>query len=202
LNFLRAASSHYCEARVSDSTQQLYEQMLVLRSQIGDETAFEELVKLYGPHLLLFTRKMLASAQDQIEDVTQETWLSIYRGLPKLRDASKFRPWAFRIARDRIYREYRRRKLPVTTVDDNVSAEIPETTDATFGIDLESVQSGLALIPPEQRETLVLRFFEEISYEDIARVTNCTIGTVRSRIHYGKRALKEALERNKYEPGN
>lgn len=175
--------------------------MLVLRSQIGDETAFEELVKLHGPHLLRFTQKMLASAQDQIEDVTQETWLSIYRGLPKLRDTSKFRPWAFRIARDRIYREYRRHKLPFENVDDNVSEEIAETAETAFGIDLDHVQSGLALIPPEQRETLVLRFFEEMSYEDIARVTSCTIGTVRSRIHYGKRALKEALERKKYEPG-
>jgi RNA polymerase sigma-70 factor, ECF subfamily len=201
LNFLRTSSSHYDEAQVSDTTQQLYEQMLVLRSQIGDETAFEELVALHGPHLLLFTQKMLASAPEQVEDVTQEIWLSIFRGLPRLREAGKFRPWAFRIARDRIYREYRRRKWAAQAADDNLPEILPESEEPAFGLDADDVQNGLALIPPEQREALVLRFFEEMSYEDIACVTECSVGTVRSRIHYGKRALKSALERKKHELG-
>jgi DNA-directed RNA polymerase specialized sigma24 family protein len=91
----------------------LYEQTLVVRSQIGDEAAFQELLMLYVPRLLLFTQRMMQSSPEQIADVAQETWIAIYRALPRLLDASKFRPWAFRIARDRIYREYRRRKLPM-----------------------------------------------------------------------------------------
>lgn len=59
------------------------------------------------------------------------------------------------------------------------------------------MQRGLNALSPEHREVLVLCFFEEMSYEEIARVTNTTLGTVRSRIHYAKRALKTALERNK-----
>jgi len=179
---------------VSSITQQLYEQTLVLRSQIGDEAAFRELLTLYGPHLLRFTRKMMESSPGQVEDLTQEIWVAIFRGLPGLLDASKFRPWAFRVARDRIYREYRRRKIIVEPIDD-CEELLPDAEEATVAVDAEELHRGLGRIPPEQREVLVLRFFEEMSYEEIARVTGRTLGTVRSRIHYAKRALKNALER-------
>src|SRR5207253_10224421 len=94
LNFLALGSSIHCEGHVAANTQQLYEQTLVIRSQIGDELAFEELLALYGSHLLLFTRKMMQTAPHLVEDVTQEIWLAIYKGLPGLLDPAKFRPWA------------------------------------------------------------------------------------------------------------
>jgi RNA polymerase sigma factor (sigma-70 family) len=103
---------------MSTTPETLYEQTLVLRSQLGDEAAFEELLELHGPRLLLFAQRMLQSSPESVADVTQEIWVAIYRALPRLLDASKFRPWTFRIARDRIYREYRRRKLPVQLTDD------------------------------------------------------------------------------------
>jgi len=178
---------------VAATPQQLYELTLVLRSQIGDETAFRELLELYGPHLLRYTRKMMESSPTLVEDLAQEIWVAIYRGLPGLLDAAKFRPWAFRIARDRIYREYRKRKIALEPLVEDESAELVEVREEV--VDTEQLQHGLALIAPQQREVLVLRFFEEMSYEEIARVTNCTLGTVRSRIHYAKQALKNALER-------
>ena len=197
LNFLDGSGSYYHRTRMADTTQQLYEQSLVLRSQIGDEAAFEQLMALEGPRVGLFTRNMLGSELDRVEDLTQEIWISIFRGLPSLQDTSKFRPWAFRIARDRIYREYRRRKLPVQPMDDDVVEIIRQSEDTAFDLDMEEVQRGLAMIPHEQREILVLRFFEDMSYEDLARATGCALGTVRSRIHYAKRALKNALERTR-----
>src|SRR5882672_9504439 len=116
MNFLVATRSILSEARMAVTPEHLYEQTLVLRSQIGDEAAFEELLTLYGPRLLLFTHKMMQAAPAMTEDLVQEIWVAIFRGLPTLRDVSKFRPWAFRIARDRIYREYRRRKLSFVPV--------------------------------------------------------------------------------------
>jgi RNA polymerase sigma-70 factor (ECF subfamily) len=177
---------------VSPTTQHLYEQTLVLRSQIGDEAAFRELLELHGPHLLRFARKMIESPQTA-EDLAQEIWVAIFRGLPGLRDVDKFRPWAFRIARDRIYREYRRRKINVLPLGDDELVILPGNEETAM--DSAELQQSLGLIPPDQREVLVLRFFEEMSYEEIARVTGCTLGTVRSRIYYAKRALKNALER-------
>lgn len=189
-----AARSLCLKAQVPATPEQLYEEMLVLRSQIGDETAFCELLELHGPHLLRFTRKMMESSPTQVEDLVQEIWVAIYRGLPSLLEAAKFRAWAFRIARDRVYREHRRRKIAVQPLDDSEFASLPETGEE-LAMDAEELQRGLALIPPQQREVLVLRFFEEMSYEEIARVTGCALGTIRSRIHYAKQALRNALER-------
>jgi len=180
---------------VSANTQQLYEQTLVIRSQIRDELAFQELLTLYGPHLLLFTKKMMQSSPHLVEDLTQEIWLAIYKGLPGLLDVGKFRPWAFRIARDRIYREYRRRKITLEPFDETHEAELPEAGESSAIVDVEELHRGLDALSPEHREVLVLCFFEELSYEEIAGVTGSTLGTVRSRIHYAKRALKTALER-------
>ena len=195
LNFLASGGSIHCEAHVPAMTQQLYEQMLVIRSQIGDELAFQELLTLHGPHLLLFTKRMMQTSPDLVEDITQEVWLAIYKGLPSLADAAKFRPWAFRIARDRIYREYRRRKLAVEPLVESLVEELAETGGASAVVDVEELHRGLDAISPEHREVLLLCFFEELSYEEIAGVTGSTLGTVRSRIHYAKRALRIALER-------
>ena len=181
------------EAHVPATPQQLYEQTLVLRSQIGDETAFRELLELHGPQLLRYTRKMMESSPTLVEDLVQEIWLAIYRGLPGLLEAAKFRPWSFRIARDRIYREYRKRKIAVEPFVADESTEPVEVREEI--VDAEELRHGLALIAPQLREVLVLRFFEEMSYEEIARVMDCNLGTVRSRIHYAKQALKNALER-------
>jgi RNA polymerase sigma-70 factor (ECF subfamily) len=189
LNFLTVARSYILETHVSATPERLYEEMLVLRSQIGDEAAFRELLELHGPYLLRFTRKMMDSSPAQVEDLVQEIWVAIYRGLPSLLDAGKFRAWAFRIARDRIYREHRRRKIPVQLLDDDALAALPESAEEP-ALNTEELQRGLELIPPQQREVLVLRFFEEMSYEEIARVTGCALGTIRSRIHYAKEALR------------
>ena len=172
----------------------LYEQTLVVRSQIGDETAFQELLKLYGPRLLLFTQRMMQSSPEQVADVIQEIWIAIYRALPRLLDVSKFRQWAFRIARDRIYREYRRRKLPLQPLDGAQLENLPEAVELNGGVDREELHRCLHTLSPEHREALMLRFFEEMSYEEIARVTDSSVGTVRSRIHYGKQALKKVWE--------
>jgi RNA polymerase sigma-70 factor (ECF subfamily) len=176
---------------MSTTPETLYEQTLVIRSQLGDETAFEGLLELHGPRLLLFAQRMMQSSPESVADVTQEIWVAIYRALPRLLDASKFRPWAFRIARDRIYREYRRRKLPVQPADEAQLAGVPESAGPDATIDREELHRCLELISPEHREALVLRFFEEMSYEDIARATGSSVGTVRSRIHYAKEALKK-----------
>ena len=172
------------------TSKQLYEQTLVIRSQIGDEAAFAELLKLYGPRLLLFTQRMLQSSPEQIADVTQDTWVAIFRGLPRLLDVSKFKPWAFRIARDQVFREYRRRKLLVQPLDGEILEETPNQDDSLTAADLEQLHHCLGSISPEHREALILRFLEEMDYEEIARATGVTVGTVRSRIHYAKQALK------------
>lgn len=181
---------------MASTPESLYDQTLVIRSRLGDEAAFEELVRRHNPMLLGFARRMLQSAPETLPDVMQDVWVAIYRSLPRLCDAGKFRSWAFRIARDRIYREYRRGSL---LIEDAQFDEMPDTVDGHSHLDREAVQQCLQLLPPPQREALILRFFDEMSYEEIATITGSTVGTVRSRIHYGKAAMKQAWKETSYE---
>ncbi len=178
----------------------VYEQVLVIRSQLGDESAFSELLERHGPRLLLFSESMLRSWPDEVPDVMQEIWLAIYRALPRLLDPAKFRPWAFRIARDRIYREYRRRRVVFQSLDESLIADVPEEGEPGAGLDREELELCLDRLAPQHREALVLRYFEEMNYEDIARVTGSNVGTVRSRIHYAKQTLQQVWKGKQYAP--
>ena len=182
---------------VAKNIEQAYELTLVVRSQIGDEAAFAELLRMYSPRLRFYVSKMLGEKHENADDVLQEIWLSVFRSLPKLNDAAAFRAWLFRIARDRVCREFRRVRIRLAPLEEgeleNLAAE-PEGI-----VDRETLRLQIDLLSAEHREALVLRFIEDMSYEEIARVTGSTLGTVRSRIHYAKRALRRTLEKESYE---
>jgi RNA polymerase sigma-70 factor (ECF subfamily) len=180
--------------RMADLAERLYERLLVLRCQAGDEMAFAELVELYAPRLRYFLRKML-SGTHAVEDALQDVWLDVFRAVPRLADPAAFPAWVYRIARDRACRNLRSlRRVPRSLVESDL-AEGAEDEDTFSAEDAARIHAALDELAPEQREGLVLRFLEEMTYEDIARVVGCPAGTVRSRIHYGKRALRRALER-------
>jgi RNA polymerase sigma-70 factor (ECF subfamily) len=192
MNFFLVACNLPTVTRMPVTPEQLYEQVLVVRSQLGDEVAFRELFALHGPRLLHFTQRMMASTPEHVADLLQEIWLAIFRSLPALRDAAKVRPWSFRVARDRIFREYRRRKIAVQPIGEEHLENLPAGEESA--LETEDLHRGLDTLSPEHREVLHLRFFEDLSYEDIARLIGSSIGTVRSRLHYAKLALKSALK--------
>jgi RNA polymerase sigma-70 factor (ECF subfamily) len=172
----------------------LDERLLVLRCQTGDPIAFEELVLLYQPRLRYFLRALLRGESD-VDDRLQEIWLDVYRGLARLTEPAAFSSWLYRIARNRAFRALRRRREPPRSLD-GIDLPINEDGDASWSAeDAEYMHIALDSLAPEHREVLLLRFIEEMSYEDIARVTGCPVGTVRSRLHYAKRALRGELER-------
>ena len=179
---------------MADNLEHAYELSLVLRSQLGDEAAFEELLKLHSPRLRFFLGRMLGSRQEGAEDLLQEVWLMAYRSLPKLHDAGAFRSWIFSIARVRVCREYRRLRIEPHPLEDTVAGEPAAEDDPEDRVDAEAVRMKVQTLAPEHREALLLRFVEDMSYEEIAQVTGTALGTVRSRIHYAKRALRRALE--------
>jgi RNA polymerase sigma-70 factor, ECF subfamily len=186
------------ERRVSNNLEEAYELTLVLRSQMGDDAAFAELFRKYSPRLRYYVTKMLGDRHDQTDDVLQEIWTSVFRALPKLNDGAAFRAWLFQIARTRVCREFREARMD--SLDRFDKSQMEEVaTELESPVDREAVQQQLAGLSPEHREALVLRFIEGMSYEEIARVTGQSPGTVRSRIHYAKRALRRAWKENSYE---
>jgi RNA polymerase sigma-70 factor, ECF subfamily len=176
---------------MDDQTEGLYVRVLVLRGQAGDESAFAELVERYTPRLRYYLRKMLSDAH-AAEDVLQDVWLDVFRALPRLGDTGAFTAWLYRIGRDRAFRVLRRRRVYRPLIEADLPAA--DASEEFGAADAEAIHQALDLLAPEHREVLVLRFLEEMSYEDIARVAGCELGTVRSRLHYAKRALRRALE--------
>lgn len=179
---------------MSDQAERLYEQLLILRCQTGDEDAYRELVGRFGPRILYYLRKLLARA-DRADDLAQEVWLDVLRQLPRLHDAGAFTAWLYRIAHGKAMLEARRDgRAPATTPDVDQIADNEETS---FSLeDAARIHSALDRLEPSQREVLVLRFLEELSYEEISHIVGCPLGTIRSRIHYAKAALQRLLEQD------
>lgn len=180
---------------MTNAAKQLAEQLLVLRCQAGDKDAFEELVARYHPRLVYYLRQMLPQA-DHVDDVLQEVWLAVYRSLPRLADPAALTAWLYRIARDKTSVLWRRR-LPERLLDISDLAEEPSQDNEFCQEDAQEIHVGLSHLPPEQREILVLRFLEDMTYQQIAKVMDCPIGTVRSRLHYAKAALRQTIEQRR-----
>lgn len=176
---------------MSDEADRLYEHVLVLRCQTGDEAAYRELVGRFGPRLRYFLLKL--SSQPHVDDLVQETWLDVLRQLPRLKDAGAFTTWLYRIAHGKAMLDGRRNgREPVSTrgldeVIDHGSEQAFTPEDAA------AIHAALDRLEPPHREVLVLRFLEELSYEQIAQVVDCPLGTVRSRIHHAKTKLQQIM---------
>jgi RNA polymerase sigma-70 factor, ECF subfamily len=172
--------------------------LLVLRAQIGDEDAFEALFREFGPRTRRYLHHLLGDAA--AEDAQQEVWVSVYRRIASLSDPDGFRGWLFRIARNQAVDQIRRRKRErvllgpegLLGIDDEAAAEpIP---DVDFRIDRKGLAAAMSLLSPEHREALHLRYWEDLSYPEISLLVGAPVGTVRSRLHHAKRALRQRLE--------
>jgi RNA polymerase sigma-70 factor (ECF subfamily) len=111
----------------------------------------------------------------------------------RLADPGAFLAWLYRIARNRALAELRKKRQPLSSLDGIDMAEADGGDDFSTE-DAERINLALGQLAPAHREVLLLRFFEGMGYEDIARVTGCQLGTVRSRIHYAKRVLRRVME--------
>ena len=169
----------------------LTEQILVFRCQLGDELAFEQLLTDYDSRLRYYVRRILGSS-DKAEDIMQVVWLTVWRQLPKLRNVEAFRLWLYRIARNIAFQSLRVSSKELALCDD---LGAPDEQDETFTPeDAAAIHAALDRLNPAHKEALVLRFLEGMAYEEIAQLVGCPLGTIRSRIHYAKKALRREME--------
>ncbi|MHC4389037.1 MAG: RNA polymerase sigma factor [Planctomycetota bacterium] len=170
----------------------LIEELLVLRCQIGDRSAFAELIEQYQAPLRYFVARLLEDPE-MAEDILQDTWLTVIRKIHTLRQLETFSAWLYRIARNKVYGELRKKKALRVLQED---APVPnDNQEPNFSPeDAARVHECLERLKPEHKEVLLLRFLEQMSYEQISQVIDRKAGTVRSRIHYAKRALKREME--------
>src|SRR5262249_3378813 len=107
---------------MTDPADRLYERVQVLRAQAGDAAAFADLVGRYHARLRYYLGKMVARPQ-AVDDVLQDVWLDVWRGLPRVRDAAAFSAWLYRVARDRAVRTYRQPPPPRPLESEDVVCE-------------------------------------------------------------------------------
>jgi RNA polymerase sigma-70 factor (ECF subfamily) len=180
---------------MADLEKRLGVQVLVLRCQMGDETAFAELVERYGPRLRYYLQKMFGRL-DGAEDALQDVWFTVFRKIRNLQDPAAFDTWLYRVAQNRAYDVLRKRRPPFRPMEEAEQVTDPGTEEPDFSPeDGQRIHAALDDLALEHREILVLRFLENMTYEDIAAVLGCQLGTVKSRLYYAKRALRCVLER-------
>src|SRR6478752_10180506 len=113
---------------MSEQAERIYERLLVVRAQAGDEAAFAELVERFSPKLRYFLRKLLASA-DGAEDALQDVWLDVFRHLPRLADPQALVAWLYRIARDQAFGRLRKRSRSEQPLDEASVIDQAEESD-------------------------------------------------------------------------
>ncbi|CAI8169663.1 MAG: ECF RNA polymerase sigma-E factor [Cellvibrionales bacterium UBA7375] len=177
---------------------------LVLRVQKGDKRAFDLLVLKYQYKLQAIVGRFIRDT-DEVADVTQEAFIKAYKALPKFRGDSQFFTWLYRIAINtaKNYLVSKSRRPANTDIDVEdaqqfsnndklIDEATPENTIMTEEL-ATIIKNGLSALPEDLRTALTLREFEGMSYEDIAAVMDCPVGTVRSRIFRAREFLDERV---------
>jgi RNA polymerase sigma-70 factor, ECF subfamily len=170
-----------------------------MRCQVGDDPSFARLFEWFGSKTLRHLRGLIGDAAD---DVQQEVWLTVYRSIAGLANPGAFRTWLFRTTRHRAMDFLRRQRRERELVDE-IAATATEVVDPAIDIDIDDealpddalVEVQIMRLPPLQREALLLRYRDDLSYAEIALIVGAPLGTVKTRVHHAKRALRERFQR-------
>jgi len=185
---------------------------LVHELQAGSETAFDWLVTHYHAPVYNLILSMLGDTSDAA-DGTQEVFLKAFRGIRQFRQGSSLKTWLYRIAirealnQKRWFKRHLQKNVSIDTEPEEgqLRLEIPDAGGTPFeqlaAHEIQvAVQGALQQVAEAFRSAVILRDLEGLSYEEVAEVLECSVGTVKSRILRGRRALKEILEPMLQEP--
>lgn len=176
-----------------DERDRIYDEWLALRCQSGEAEGFTDLVDRFQRPLLYYATKVSGNLETG-RDIVQEAWIRVARDLQRLDKPASLRPWLYRIvhgvAVDRVRSDLARERA-----EDTAGAAFEDEIELTGAIDsAEAIHRGLDLLTPKHREVLTLFFIESFSVAEISHITGCTPGTIKSRLHYAKVALRRALQ--------
>lgn len=176
----------------------------VVSAQNGDKSAFGELVNRYYEMVYAISYGVLEN-REQSRDVTQEVFLKVYNTIRAFKGDSKFKTWLYRVAMNAAIDQSRKKK-PAYSLDevregeeDGKPTDIPDERakprDEIYQQELKVLfRKALKELSPEHRAVLVLREWQDMSYEEISETLGIQLGTVMSRLHYAKKKLAEIME--------
>ncbi len=187
------------------SPQKETDRQLVERVQRGDKKAFDILVLKYQHKIVGLVSRYLRN-QDEVQDVTQEAFIKAYRALPRFRGDSAFYTWLYRIAINTAKNHLvsRSRRPPDTDIDidegefqdsSGILSDIQTPENQMVSDQLEAVvYKAIDDLPEELKVAVTLREFEGLSYEEIADIMACPVGTVRSRIFRARESIEKKID--------
>ena len=173
------------------------EQLPVPQARAGDPAAWDIMFRRYQLPLYVYVFELVHDEQASL-DIVQETFINATRHLGSLREDGKFGSWLFGIAHQKCLQRWRKQGREAAALEEFAAAPIDlEDDPADLLIRAEQEAAVMRLLnqlPVAQRSVLLLHFVEDFPLEDIAAVTGTALGTVKSRLHYAKRALKKLIE--------
>ncbi len=180
------------------------DRVLVEKTKLGERTAFAELVELYKDKIFNYLYRLTGSREDA-EDLAQETFLRAYAKIDTFDTTLRFSPWIYRIAQNAAVDMMRRRK-PMLYLDEpiasdtesgiawQVASDCPGPEEQVSFTHLKSeIEETIMQLPTAYRAVLLLRYTQEMSYEDMARTLELPVTTVKTRLHRAREALRIRL---------
>jgi RNA polymerase sigma-70 factor, ECF subfamily len=181
---------------------ELTDEELIAKFQDGDVRAYSELVNRYKNRLLNFIYRFVYD-MDKAEDILQDTFLKLYTHKNSYREIAKFSTWLYTIAgnlaKTELRKLKRRKTYSVSDLSRNDQEFVIQSPDGSTEYEAEliniekSIQTALNLLPIDFKTIIILRDIQELSYEDISRIVDVPIGTVKSRINRGRLKLQKLL---------
>jgi RNA polymerase sigma-70 factor, ECF subfamily len=181
------------------------ERDLIRRCQEGQESAFRELVDKYK-HLVFGLIARMTSNRQEAEDLAQEVFLRVHRGLPYFRGEARLSTWIYRIVAHLCLQERQRGGPVAWSLDDpehGTSVGEPGVVDARFS-DLElrdRLEKAMAQLPAQYRLVLAAHYLQGVQYEDLAEALGLPLGTLKTQLHRAKRRLRQLLVQEPGAPG-
>lgn len=177
------------------SSDQDLDAELLRQTAGGDRAAFERLYRVYHRRLFGYLFRMVRSAE-AADELTSDVMLEVWKGAQRFKGASKVSTWIFGIARHKALSAMRRPQLPTVEVAEAVEMADPgEMQDEMLANkDLKlTVKNALAQLSDEHREVMDLTFYQGFSYPEIAEILHCPVNTVKTRMFYARKQLRELL---------
>ena len=189
---------------MTSATETTTDEKLVALALAGDRDRFGELVQRYQSRLVNYLFRLLRNL-DEAHELAQEVFLKVYQALDRYDPRYKFSTWIFRVAQNAAIDQIRKRRLKLVSLSrpddldgDGHDWELPSQERDPYG-ELrnrergDAIQAAVDSLPWDYRELIVLRHFGELPYEEIARLKEMPLGTVKNKLFRGRQALKEKL---------
>ena len=176
------------------------EAQLISRCQQGDQEALKEIFNQYHQKLYRIAYGVVRHREEAL-DIVQEVFIKLFRSIHQFKGKSRFYTYLYRMTMNTAIDHTRKmKKVPPLSMDEEEGFQLSDDADKRPDRILDHkelearVKWAMDQLPPDQRATLIFREVEGLSYQEIAEATGCSIGTVMSRLHYGRKKVQELLK--------